>query len=238
MSVCIQRYRVARLFLAPRLWQVSTLTILTTLILLLAPAVARTTHGSCTDQWRAMGHTSQAKAKAFAANCLRREGAVDRKVTQREVRATLQNYIGINSPLVKRVPNDIASYCPSYVRANKAERAEFWQSLIAAIVPYESAYKTLTAYWEEGTLNQFSIGLLQLSFTDGAGYRCNFSSEADIASPDKNLSCGVKIMTKLTSGTVERPGTISKGNRGAARYWSTLRDSRVRGITRNLDVCR
>lgn len=197
---------------------------------------------ACTLAWRAHGHTTQAEAKAFAARCLTpADGAVDERLTPALVSAKLSSLLPSNHELTSVVPRDIASFCPAYASQGPADRAIFWRALLTAIVKPESNYQTATAYWEDGRQQQYSLGLLQLSYNDNAGYSCGFTTEAQVTNPDRNLACGIRIVSKL----VRRDGRIGgdgDNTSGAAAYWSTLRSSsraraEIIGITAELPVC-
>lgn len=186
------------------------------------PATEVAASASCTAEWRARGG-SQAEAKAFAAECLRRSGGVERTLSAAEVDRLLVPLVTPGSELARLVPADVAAFCPDYAAASPDGRAAFWRALIAAMVPPESARKTATAYWEGGTLQQFSIGLLQLSLTDAAGYGCSFRTEAEITDPEANLACGVRIVTARVRRSSRIGGDAAHPSAGAAAYWSTLR---------------
>jgi hypothetical protein len=91
---------------------------------------------------------------------------------------------------------------------------------------YESEFKPETVYREPAPLNIDSIGLLQLSYEDKAGYPfCNLDRKKNnLKDPINNLDCGVKIFAHL----INKWGYISTpSNKGAAAYWSTLREKRT-----------
>lgn len=178
---------------------------------------------TCTDEWRRRGHTTQREAKAFLTQCLAGQGVQEQRLSAADVMTLLERAIPASSALTTLVPADIATFCPAYARQDPQGRADFWRGLLLAMVGPESGFRTTASLWEEGGLQQFSIGLLQLSYTDRQSHGCDFGNEADIADPARNLSCGVRIMT----GLVGENGAIGarSGNRwlGGARYWSVLR---------------
>lgn len=197
---------------------------------------------TCTDAWRRQGHTTQREAKAFLTQCLAEQGVENQRLDAVSVLAFLEPAIPANSALTSLIPADISTFCPAYAQQDGQGRASFWRGLLLAMVGPESGFRTTTSLWEKGKLQQFSIGLLQLSYTDRANYGCDFANEADIADPARNLSCGVRIMTKLVSEN----GAIGarSGDRwlGGARYWSVLRttsDARASIVraTLSLPVC-
>jgi hypothetical protein len=100
-----------------------------------------------------------------------------------------------------------------------------WANIVDAVTYFESGYNPHEIYNEPPPLNNQSVGLLQLSYSDGPNYKlCTISKAAkDLEDPLKNLDCGVKIMAHW----VAKDGALSTPqNKGAARYWSTLREKR------------
>ena len=207
-----------------------------------ATTVATAVGQTCTNAWRNHGHTTQREAKAFLKECLAAQGVEGESFDRTRVLALLERLIPASSELTSVVPIDIATFCPDYVRQDTEGRAGFWRGLLLAMVEPESGFQTTTAYWEEGGLQQFSIGLLQLSYTDARSYACDFTNEADIVDPARNLDCGVRIMTSLV-GKDRSIGTRDEGRwLGGARYWSVLRntsDARADIVrtTSNLPMC-
>ena len=198
---------------------------------------------TCTNAWRRLGHTTQREAKAFLTRCLADQGVEGQRLDAASVLALLEPAIPADSALTVLVPIDVTTFCPAYAQQGAEGRASFWRGLILAMVGPEFGFRTTASLWEEGRLQQFSIGLLQLSYTDRANHGCDFTNEADIADPARNLTCGVRIMTRLVSenGAIG----VRSGDRwlGGARYWSVLRttsDARAGIIhaTSNLPACR
>jgi hypothetical protein len=198
---------------------------------------------SCTEQWRAHGHTTQAKAKAFAKSCLKKQGGIEQQLNFKLVMQKLNTLLAADQPLTALEPADVATFCPAYKRQSREGRAVFWRTLFATIAGPESGYNTATPYWETGRQQQYSIGLLQLSLSNEGNYKCGFKSEADITDPDRNLSCGIRIMTKRIRMGGVIGGDKAHFDKGGAAYWSTLRytsDSRAEliKVTQNLSVCK
>jgi uncharacterized protein (TIGR02594 family) len=124
--------------------------------------------------------------------------------------------------LLDCVPSDIGDFCPAFP-GDKAGRKRFWLFLLSCIAEFESSFKPDDKFTE--STGEISAGLLQLSVGDGRNYSCEFSTLQDVFDPAKNLSCGVRIMQKL----VVQDSVIAGGNnKGASRYWSTLRPNRPR----------
>jgi hypothetical protein len=207
-----------------------------------ATSAATTVGQTCTDAWSRRGHTTQREAKAFLTQCLAAQGVEGERLDPARVLALLEPAIPASSPLTSVVPVDFATFCPNYGGLDAEGRATFWRGLLLAMVGPESNFHTTTSLWEGGDLQQFSIGLLQLSYTDRRNYGCDFANEADIADPARNLACGVRIMTRLVTQNTAI-GTHSEGRwLGGARYWSVLRttsDSRddIVRATSSLAVC-
>ena len=125
--------------------------------------------------------------------------------------------------LLACVPSDIRDFCPAFP-GDKARRARFWLFLLSCIAEFENSSFNPDDKFTEAT-GEISAGLLQLSIGDRRNYSCDFTTEQDVLDPAKNLSCGVRIMQKL----VVQDNVISGGaDKGASRYWSTLRPNRTR----------
>lgn len=197
---------------------------------------------SCTAQWKSRGHTTQPEAQAFARNCLVAQGAVAKKVDNRAVAHKLASLIDAQKPLSGLEPSDIGNFCPGYLQQDRDGRAVFWRTLLTDLVSAESVNNSAAAYWEEDQ-DQYSIGLLQLSLSDEQRYHCGFKSEVDITDPDRNLACGVKVVTMLVSADGVLGGDEGHEMRGIGAYWQNLRrPSEMRGklmaATRAIPQCR
>lgn len=178
---------------------------------------------SCTMQMRARPFTTQADAKRFGRACLLRQGAQGRRLTRAEVLVLLEPVIGADHPLAASTPADIGNFCPAYPRLAADDRALVWRTMLAAMARPESNFQAAEPYWEVGQ-RQYSIGLLQLSLADEAGYRCGLRTEVDLTRPEVNLSCGTRIMTRLIARDGRVGGDPAHLALGGARYWSTLRE--------------
>ncbi|HEU4885972.1 MAG TPA: transglycosylase SLT domain-containing protein, partial [Longimicrobium sp.] len=106
------------------------------------------------------------------------------------------------------------------------QQLRFWGELIVAMAKFESGWKPDVIFHEPPPLGVDSVGLLQLSYEDQAGYKLEPLDRArkSLEDPLVNLRCAVKIMAKL----VKKDGVVARGakkqSRGAARYWSVLRE--------------
>lgn len=130
--------------------------------------------------------------------------------------------------------DDIEDFCPKYASLTNHQRANFWGLLVSAMTKYESGYDPLSRM-AEPSLGKDSVtgltieseGLLQVSYQDSRIYSfCDFDWSADknlgvkdpaktILNPQKNLSCGIKILARQ----IHNKGTIAVTS-GA--YWSVL----------------
>lgn len=116
---------------------------------------------------------------------------------------------------------DTDKFASGYALFTKEKKLKFWGELILSVMYFESGYNPKSVYHEPAPLNVDSIGLLQLSYGDK--YCPKSKAEGDLQDPIVNIKCGVKIMANL----IDKYGAISTpGNKGAAAYWSTLRESR------------
>lgn len=110
---------------------------------------------------------------------------------------------------------DVEVFCPGYRQAPKAQKEMCWVFLVAAIAKYESAFKPETSFREPD--GNYSIGLMALSPNECPNAR----SFKELQSAIPNLICGTNRMASLIGkrGNIDGP----EENRGASRYWSTLR---------------
>lgn len=117
--------------------------------------------------------------------------------------------------------NDKEYFCPGYAHATDRQRESCWVSLVKAVATYESGLNPRLTFQEPD--GNTSVGLLMLS----PGECNNADTVAALKNAHSNLNCGVGKMAHL----VAKDGYISgpTANRGAARYWSVLRDSYTYG---------
>ncbi|ATC32989.1 hypothetical protein CA606_11975 [Caulobacter vibrioides] len=191
-----------------------------------AAAPAPATPASCTKQMKARGFTTQADAKKFGRACLAAQGATAKTLTRLEVVTLLEPLLGATHPLAATLPVDAATFCPQYAELALKDRALVWRTLLTAMARPESNFQAAEPYWEVDQ-GQYSIGLLQLSLSDEAGYGCGLKSEADLTRPDVNLACAVKIMTRWVTKDGRIGGDPAYLKLGGARYWSTLRERKT-----------
>jgi Transglycosylase SLT domain len=93
-------------------------------------------------------------------------------------------------------------------------------AVFKSIAKAESGFKRETVYREPAPLNNNSIGLLQLSFTDQKNYGiyCKWANEEDLKHPIRNLYCGVRMLSIL-----EKKNPTLNFYQYGGKYWSVLR---------------
>lgn len=125
--------------------------------------------------------------------------------------------------LTDAVFGDINSFCPRYYSFGQDGRKDFFANLIASMSKYESGYNTNTTFAENN--GNVSAGLLQISYGSLSPiYKKNgcsvISSKADLRDAEKNIKCGLAIISTL----VKKDKNLAKSpTSGASRYWSALR---------------
>jgi hypothetical protein len=123
------------------------------------------------------------------------------------------------APLLAANPSDATNFCPNFANLNPFGREQFWITFISAMARRESNFDPKARYDEPG-LAEDSIGIMQLSLSDGRIYGCAFATERDIEDPARNLDCSVRILGRL----IANAGRIGGGadHTGAASYFGTL----------------
>ena len=122
---------------------------------------------------------------------------------------------------------DLRDFCPIPAMGEN-DMTNFFVYLISSVAELESNFDPATQYRESTILDSqgrpvISRGLLQLSLESANGYGCGFLHATDLHDPERNLSCGIRILARWI-GTDARIGGRDNGNwQGAARYWSVLR---------------
>lgn len=113
--------------------------------------------------------------------------------------------------------SDATAFCPKYASLSHDQKAAMWTEVISQVALYESKWDPADVFNEPAPLNYPSIGLLQLSYEDHAGYSfCPAKGSKDLKDPLVNLDCGIRIL----ANQVNKRGalTLSSGV-----YWSTLK---------------
>lgn len=142
----------------------------------------------------------------------------------------LRYWIGMRGQaLINSNPADVAEYCPNYSQLNRNQKINMWATLMTEMVRFESNYNPTTTYREPFNDSRgrpvISSGLFQISLESSQGYGCPMRTQNDLFNPDRNIMCSVQIMSRLVQRD-NRIGGGSSGNRGGARYWAVLRNSR------------
>jgi hypothetical protein len=151
------------------------------------------------------------------------------------------------SALLSTDPADVSEYCPAYRTASTSDRAAFWVGFMSALAKPESNFNPATRFQEPGMSERdgspvISRGLLQISRESAnLNYGCGIGEAEELHDPRTNLTCGVRILSRL----VPRDGLIANEARpwhGAAAYWSPMRRSAdkaaIRDFTSRQAYCR
>lgn len=123
------------------------------------------------------------------------------------------------APLSSIVPADIATWCPAYPEASRAERDAFWTGLLSTLAKHESTWNP-DAVGGDGRW----FGLVQISPGTARGYGCEARSGEALKDGPANLSCAIRIMAV----TVPRDGVVSAGREGVAADWGPFWSDRKR----------
>jgi Transglycosylase SLT domain len=117
------------------------------------------------------------------------------------------------------------AFLDGYSALSPALQIKFWAELLVAVAKFESSWNPHDIYDEPPPLNVESVGLLQLSYQDQAGYELEPLSQAakSLEDPLMNLRCGVKIFATLLARDRTVASSSHGYHRGAAAYWSVLR---------------
>ena len=130
--------------------------------------------------------------------------------------STLEAVQSHGAALVDSVPQDIATFCPGYERADTDQRAAFWVGLFSALAKHESTWNPRA----RGGGGRY-LGLLQIAPATARAYGCNAKSLFD---GTENLDCGVRIAARQ----VARSGLVAGGPGnwgGLALDWGPMRNA-------------
>jgi hypothetical protein len=135
----------------------------------------------------------------------------------------------------------VRSFCPNFANEAEADKRAFWAYLFQAMAgaeagldPSADVHHTQAVMNKTDTVTKRPIrqqGLLQLSYQDAEQYGCDIDwakdrhlskhdPETSILQPEKNLTCGVKIMENQII-TQKKPLIVRSS------YWSTLQPGTV-----------
>ncbi|MCB0378582.1 MAG: hypothetical protein KDD33_08830 [Bdellovibrionales bacterium] len=154
-----------------------------------------------------------------------------------------------NKDLINKRPNDVLDFCPRYDDLGDEQRKMFWIHLISVMARFESNFDPNTAYEEDFVDSKgkkvVSRGLLQISDESSRGYGCNQRLAEELHESQKNLVCGLKIMSHWVNADKVISELKNNKWRGGARYWAVLRTysgrdlvKQVKERTRQSEVCR
>jgi hypothetical protein len=138
--------------------------------------------------------------------------------------------------LSTHVPGDVRAFCPRFYQMKEVDKRAFWAYFFQALAGAEAGLNPVTnvRHFEPEVAKRDAVsgqmihseGLLQLTYEDEIRYGCDFDWDQDknlsardpektILQPERNLLCGVKI---LTNQLISRHKPLLT----SASYWSTL----------------
>ncbi|MGE8064812.1 transglycosylase SLT domain-containing protein [Pseudomonas sp. NPDC089569] len=133
---------------------------------------------------------------------------------------------GIESDWVSLESGSPDKFVFGYSDLSSDNKKKFWAEIIIKMIAFESGFDPHCIYKEPPPLGVDSVGLLQLSYEDEQHYSLEPLSreEKSLEDPWVNIRCGLKIF----SHWLARDKVVAQGSggasRGAARYWSVLRE--------------
>ncbi|MBD3764346.1 MAG: transglycosylase SLT domain-containing protein [Rhodobacterales bacterium] len=132
------------------------------------------------------------------------------------------------------VPEDIATWCPAYPRADAQDRAAFWAGLLSALAKHESTWNPAAS----GGGGRW-IGLVQIAPGTARSYGCAAQNTAELKDGAENLSCAVRIAAVQVGRDNKVAG--GRGTEGLGRDWAPFRSAAKRAemaaCTRAQDYC-
>ena len=117
------------------------------------------------------------------------------------------------------------AFLTGYSTLSASLQIKFWAELLIAVAKFESDWNPHNIFHEPPPLNNDSIGLFQLSYSDEVPYKLEHLDPGakSLEDPLVNLRCGVKIFATLVAKDKTVASSNGNEHRGAARYWSVLR---------------
>jgi hypothetical protein len=103
---------------------------------------------------------------------------------------------------------------------------KFWAEMLIQIAKWESDWDPKCVFHEPPPLNDDSVGLLQLSYSDQSVYKFKppiVQAAGSLVDPLTNIRCGVQILATLLAKDGVVSQTVGGAQAGAGRYWSTMR---------------
>jgi hypothetical protein len=148
--------------------------------------------------------------------------------------ATLDALESDGASLASIVPDDIATFCPSYAENGADERRAFWAGLFSALAKHESTWNPNSS----GGGGKW-IGLLQIAPQTARHYGCDARTSDALKNGSANLSCAVRI----AAVQVAKDDLVAGGGpRGVGRDWAPFRSASKRADiatwTRSQSYCR
>lgn len=135
--------------------------------------------------------------------------------------------------LAGRVPADVATYCPAYAKASRADRRAFWVGLMSATAKHESSFNPKAS----GGGGRY-IGLMQIAPATARRAGCAAQSSAALKDAAANLECAVQVFAPH----VAADGVVAgNGRQGVARDWGPFglksRRAEIAAWTAAQDYC-
>jgi soluble lytic murein transglycosylase-like protein len=147
-----------------------------------------------------------------------------RVMSYNEVKDLTSTVLSKNSyGLTDAVMSDMNNFCPRFYSFGQDGRKNFFAHLIASMSRFESGFDPNQTFHENN--GNVSAGLLQISKGSlSSVYRKNgcsiISTTADLKNPEKNIECGLAIISTLV---IKDKNLAKSKSIGASRYWSVLR---------------
>ncbi len=150
--------------------------------------------------------------------------------------------------LLKTIPKDIQTFCPSYASFSPNQRKHFWVQFVAALAKQESQYQNKSKNTE--SWGDVSTGLLQLSISSSKNTaKCPLKSSQDLQDPQTNLECGVRWLNRLVGkhqiisarNPNENPDNRWDNWLGATAHWAVLKPiytGKYKYLGESLDIIR
>ena len=136
--------------------------------------------------------------------------------------------------LVSASVRDGSYFCPQYATLDTEGRSRFWAAFLAAVATAESGGDARKTHWRaySGDARRPVIdrALFQIAIESATrdSYRCEVTKPEDLASPDRNAACAVRIAAHWTLKDHAIYDQDHGRWRGAARFWPRLRHADVR----------
>lgn len=138
------------------------------------------------------------------------------------------------SGLITAGPRDMTTFCPNYAALSADDRRTFWVDFLSALARSESKNDPSKSRWHfynaDARRPVVSRGLFQISIESANRkiYQCDVAHAHDLAQPQQNIDCAVRILTHWVASDGAIAEHTSSGWNGAARYWGSLRSTEKR----------